>query len=75
MSDTWPKHQDGRNKKIGEMTPDERKRVARESVAVIKAEFEDPRHQAAIKAYLEEDAEPDEAADRGDWECHQRRDA
>ena len=46
----WPKHPDGRNKKMGEMTPDERREQFRASLARLKAEFEDPRKQAAIKA-------------------------
>lgn len=38
-TDNWPKHPDGRNKKIGEMTPDEAERVTREAVEKIAREF------------------------------------
>lgn len=35
----WPKHDDGRNKKMKEMTPDERDRVARLAVHNVAKEF------------------------------------
>ena len=37
----WPKHADGRNKKIGEMTPDERRQVANDAGRKLQAEFDD----------------------------------
>lgn len=36
----WPKHQDGRNKKIGEMTTAERRSVMKDAAARLKVEFE-----------------------------------
>lgn len=41
MSD-WPKHTDGRNKKIGEMTAEERHAVTKGAAQRLQAEFDDP---------------------------------
>lgn len=54
MSD-WPKHESGRNKLVGEMTPDERKAVFSAATARLKAEFEHPETQAKLAAVLRGD--------------------
>lgn len=41
----WPKHEDGRLKKIGEMTQDEARGVFKASAQRIKAEIEHPAMQ------------------------------
>lgn len=48
----WPKHESGRNKRVGEMTPAERKAVFSAATAKLKAEFEHPDTQAKIAAVL-----------------------
>lgn len=50
--DTWPKHSDGRPKKMGEMTRDEQLRESRKAAARVKAEFEHPCVQEKIAAFL-----------------------
>jgi len=40
----WPKHLDGTNKKIGEMTPDEQRAVAGSAAAKIQVELNTPGH-------------------------------
>lgn len=55
--DTWPKHADGRPKKMGEMTPDERRACTKASVARLKAEFENPTHQDAMEKVLSKTVE------------------
>lgn len=40
--ENWPKHPDGRNKKIGEMTPEERERVTAAVSRKLQAELDDP---------------------------------
>lgn len=35
--DTWPQHADGRSKKMGEMTPEQRKEMMRQSVVRVDA--------------------------------------
>lgn len=52
MSD-WPKRPDGSNMSIGEMTPEDARRVMREAAERFKAKFEDPAHQARIQAVLD----------------------
>lgn len=52
MSD-WPKHKDGRNKKIGEMTPEERRAVFKDAVLRVQKEFDDPRTQEKLKHVLD----------------------
>lgn len=54
MSD-WPKRPDGRNKKVGEMTPDERREVFAASAKRLAAEFQRPEVQAGIAAVLASD--------------------
>lgn len=38
----WPKHRDGRNKRIGEMTQAERDAVTRAAAQRLQAEADDP---------------------------------
>jgi len=43
MSDeNWPKRPDGSNKRVGEMTLDEKRRVFTNACNALKPEFEDP---------------------------------
>ncbi len=39
---SWPTHADGRNKKIGEMTPAERQAVTAAAAGRLQAEADDP---------------------------------
>lgn len=39
MRDEWPKHPSGANKKIGEMTSEEKERILRGSIESLRAEF------------------------------------
>jgi hypothetical protein len=48
----WPTHDDGRPKKMGEMTPDERKACWRDAALKVKAEMESPAMQAKLAAIL-----------------------
>lgn len=48
----WPKHESGRNKRVGEMTPAERKAAFSAATSKLKAEFEHPDTQAKIQAVL-----------------------
>jgi hypothetical protein len=40
--DTWPKHPDGRNKKMGEMTQDERRTQWKAAGARVMGHFQRP---------------------------------
>jgi len=51
-TDAWPKHQDGRPKKMGEMTRDEQLRVSRKACDRLKAKLEHPRMQEEVGALL-----------------------
>ena len=53
MSD-WPKHADGRPKKVGEMTSEERRGVFVDAVAEVKANLETPHMRAQIASVLNE---------------------
>jgi hypothetical protein len=55
MTDTWPKHPDGRNKKMGELTAGEQKEVFRRACLKLKAEFEHPLVQEKIAAILRDE--------------------
>ena len=44
----WPTHPNGENKKMGEMTPEERRACVKASVSRLKAEFENPKNQEAL---------------------------
>lgn len=48
----WPKHLNGKNKKIGEMTQVERKAVFTNAVNTVKKEFENPLVQEKLAAVL-----------------------
>lgn len=48
----WPRHDDGRPKKIGEMEPAERSKIIQRACERVKAEFESPAMQEAMKAVL-----------------------
>ena len=50
--DKWPRHADGSPKKMGEMTREERFDCTKQSVARLKAEFENPAHQRAMEDAL-----------------------
>lgn len=51
--DNWPKRANGTNKTIGEMTRDEKDAVFAGAAARLRAEMEDPAHQAAVQRVLE----------------------
>jgi hypothetical protein len=48
----WPKHANGSNKKVGEMTREERRRVTVESCKRLKNEFEQPHVKAALEKFV-----------------------
>ena len=53
MTDTpWPKHPDGRNKRMGEMTKDERRAQWQAAGQRLQAEFNDPGVKARLAAAL-----------------------
>lgn len=45
----WPKHPDGRNKKLGEMTRDEQREAIKPALAALKKELESPEMRQAIE--------------------------
>lgn len=49
---SWPKHQDGSPKKMGEMTPEEREACWTQAAQKVKAELERPEVQARLAAVL-----------------------
>ncbi|MGD9670275.1 MAG: hypothetical protein AB7U75_14755 [Hyphomicrobiaceae bacterium] len=51
----WPKHEDGSNKKVGEMTREERRGVFKDACAKLQGQFADPRFQAGIERVLSDD--------------------
>ena len=51
MSD-WPKHPDGRTKKMGEMTPEEARAVIQASCQRLKVEFDHPLVQQKFASIL-----------------------
>lgn len=51
----WPTRADGTNKTVGEMTPDERRRVFAEAAARLQREFSDPLVQQKLAAALRGD--------------------
>lgn len=51
----WPTHPDGTNKRVGDMTPEERKRVFAEAAARVKADFERPEVQRRMAELLDDD--------------------
>jgi hypothetical protein len=51
----WPRHPDGRPKKVGEMTREESRAVAEAACARLKAEFEQPHVQRAFAEMLARD--------------------
>jgi len=52
--DNWPRHTDGRRKKVGEMNPEERRSVFKTACDRLGKEFADPRVQAGITRILNE---------------------
>ena len=63
MSDhNWPKHPDGRNKRIGEMCGEERDRVTRRAARKIQAELDDP--TSAFRRRIEAMLAPDVSVTR-----------
>jgi hypothetical protein len=52
--DKWPKHPDGRNKKIGEMTSDEARQVTKDACGRLMEEFANPLVREKIQAILED---------------------
>jgi hypothetical protein len=53
--DTWPKHPDGRNKKMGEMTQDERRAQWKTAGARVMGNFQRPDVQAGFTAVFASD--------------------
>lgn len=51
----WPKHPDGRNKKMGEMTADERRTQWKAAADRAKVYFEQPGVRAGIAAVMASD--------------------
>lgn len=51
-SDKWPTHSDGRNKKIGEMTPEESRAVFKAAGGRLQKEFEQPLVQEKLAHIL-----------------------
>jgi hypothetical protein len=49
MDDNWPKHPDGTPKKIGEMTPEERKQQTEIACKRLKRELESPEFVKAVR--------------------------
>lgn len=49
---TWPKHSDGRNMKLGEMTPEQRREQTRLACKRLEQEFANPLVQEKIAAVL-----------------------
>ena len=52
MTDTWPRHPNGRNKKMGEMTREEQDRETRKALGRLQQEFDDPLVKEKIIAVL-----------------------
>ncbi len=50
--DQWPKRDDGSNKTVGEMTPDERREVFKRSAERNRRLFERPDFQKAIEKVI-----------------------
>lgn len=48
-ADTWPKHPDGRNKRLGEMTREEQKQAIRPALETLKKELESPEMRKALE--------------------------
>ena len=48
----WPKHPDGQNMKMGEMTPEQRREQWKAAVARVKANIERPEMQAQLARVL-----------------------
>lgn len=51
--DNWPTHPDGRPKKMGEMTPEERRAQFAAAATTVRAQLEQPAMQQAMKEYLD----------------------
>lgn len=51
----WPKHPDGRNMKLGEMTPEQRRLVWTEAGKRLEAEFAQPHVKAQLSRILRSD--------------------
>lgn len=49
MTPRWPTHPDGRPKKMGELTPAERRAQVRTAMARLKQEMESPEFAEALK--------------------------
>jgi len=52
MSDNWPKHPDGRNMKIGEMTQQQRREVSERALSKVCADMNRPAMRAALSDML-----------------------
>jgi hypothetical protein len=48
----WPKHPDGSNKRVGDMTPEERRAVFKAAGIRLKAELERPEVQERVAHVL-----------------------
>ena len=49
----WPTHPDGRPKKMGEMTPEERRAQFRDAAATVKTKMEAPAVQQALREFVD----------------------
>lgn len=56
--DHWPRHSDGRRKKMGEMTSQEMHQALRPVLANLKEELESPEFRAAVESEPKEGAQP-----------------
>lgn len=53
--DNWPKHPDGRNKKLGELPKEQQMEIVRRAAEKVAAEFQRPEVQAGLAAVLDAD--------------------
>lgn len=60
----WPTHADGRPKKMGEMTPEERREQTSQAVEVVKKDFEDPGMQKRLQKALDDFREDEKAKNK-----------
>lgn len=51
-SSAWPKHEDGTNKRVGDMTPEEQRAVFKAAAERVQAEFARPEVQDKLAAVL-----------------------
>jgi hypothetical protein len=49
----WPTHENGRPKKMGELTPEEKSAQITSAASTVRAEFEHPAMQQAVSEFLD----------------------